>query len=109
MSEVGERSAHSGFRTRPHYWPRYPHTPGARPSLLALEALRGTSGSATMTTPVGRAQRYATHCHMPRARRIGFYHGVGAPTGPPYGALTLRFALVSYPTSSVALRFTPHF
>src|SRR5215212_1137869 len=51
MSEVGERSAHSGFRTRPHYWPRYPHTPGARPSLLALEALRGTSGSATMTTP----------------------------------------------------------
>src|SRR5215208_772164 len=53
MSEVGERSAHSGFRTRPHYWPRYPHTPGARPSLLALEALRGTSGSATMTTPGG--------------------------------------------------------
>ena len=41
--------------------------------------------------PVGRA-----HCGHPsillRARRTGFSHGVGAPTGPRCGAPALRFA-----------------
>jgi hypothetical protein len=34
----------------------------------------------------------ASFLATPRARRIGFYHGVGAPTEPPLGAPTLRFA-----------------
>src|SRR5215208_3389716 len=70
----------------------YPHAPGRGRSLCSLEPLRRKVDGATMSTPVGRAQRYATHCHIPRARRTGFSHGVGAPTGPPLGVPTLRFA-----------------
>jgi|SRR5215208_3067401 len=39
----------------------------------------------------------------PRARLTGFYHGVGAPTGPPLGAPTLRFAPPRCPKPSLAL------
>src|SRR5215204_658521 len=39
----------------------------------------------------------------PRARRTGFYHRVGAPTGPPLGAPTLRFAPPRCPKPSSAL------
>src|SRR5215207_10941148 len=46
----------------------------------------------TLLPPVGRAH-LREHCdNSPRARLTGFYHGVGAPTGPPLGASTLRFA-----------------
>jgi hypothetical protein len=51
------------------------------PSPCPLEALRGTSGGATMTTPVRRAQHHAPVCSKAtRARRTGFYHGAGALT-----------------------------
>src|SRR5215217_3867039 len=75
-------------------------------SLCAPSALRGTVGGATMTT-LGGAGTLWTNLYLPRARLIGFYHRVGAPTGPPLGAPTLRFALVSYPTSSVAALCLP--
>jgi hypothetical protein len=39
-----------------------------------LEALRGTSGGATITTP-GGAGTSREHCNFLRARRIGFGHG----------------------------------
>ena len=49
----------------------------ARPSLCALEALRWIVSGETMSTPVGRAQRFGQHCcNFLRARRTGFYHGV---------------------------------
>src|SRR5215218_10765705 len=60
----------------------------ARPSLCALEALRWIVSGETMSTPVGRAQRFGQHCcNFLRARRTGFYHGVGAPCSQ--GAPTL--------------------
>ena len=40
---------------------------------------------------------------LPRARRTGFYHRVGAPTGPPLGAPTLRFAPSRFPKPSLTL------
>jgi hypothetical protein len=52
----------------------------ARPMLCALSALRGTSSSATMYPPVGRAHRYVHMCRKSTcARRIGFYHGSELP------------------------------
>jgi hypothetical protein len=49
-------------------------------SLCALEALRGTSGGETMTTPGGAGTTLWTAClKLTRARPTGFYHGVGAP------------------------------
>jgi hypothetical protein len=51
----------------------------ARPSLCALEALRWIVSGETMSTPVGRAQRFGQHCcNFLRARRTGFSHRVGA-------------------------------
>src|SRR5215207_7049073 len=51
----------------------------ARPSPCALEAVRWVVGGEKMTTPGGMRTRYKS-CHVtPRARRTGFYHGVGAP------------------------------
>src|SRR5829696_3554990 len=66
----------------------------ARPSLCRLPALHGTSGGATMTIPGGtRTTLWTARVQFPtRARPTGFYHGVGAPTGPLYGALALRSA-----------------
>ena len=58
----------------------YSHLLVARPSLCALEALRGTSSGATMTTPVGRAHSGKHLCNFPRARRTGFSHTAGALT-----------------------------
>src|SRR5215218_2369546 len=55
-------------------------------------ALRGTSGGATMTTLGGAGTSPMHKRSFLRARRIGFYHGVGAPTGPPLGAPARRFA-----------------
>jgi hypothetical protein len=55
-------SAPHWFRT----WPTsllaalYPHPPGARLSLCPLQALRGTSAGATMTTPGGASTLYVT-------------------------------------------------
>src|SRR5215216_940638 len=95
-----------------HCWPRCSPLPTSttRPSLCASSALRRSVCGATMTTPgeAGTTLRHACQ-RLPRARRIGLYHGVGAPTGPPLGASTLRFALVSCSTSSVAALFLPHF
>jgi hypothetical protein len=54
-----------------------------RPSLCALEALRGTSGGASMTIPGGAGTPRKAHLQLPRARRIGFSHRVGAPTSGP--------------------------
>jgi hypothetical protein len=59
--------------------------PFARPALSDLEALRGTSGGATMTTP-GGAGTLRSMSQLPRARRTGFFHRVGAPTTPPWRA-----------------------
>jgi hypothetical protein len=54
--------------------------PLPRPLLCALEALRGISGGATMTTPGGADTRYVTHaCDILRARLTGFYHGSEFP------------------------------
>ena len=53
----------------------------ARPSPCALEALRWVVGGENMTTPGGTRTRY--RYNFLRARRIGFYHGVGAPTSDP--------------------------
>src|SRR5215208_7736174 len=41
--------------------------------------------------------------HPPCARYTGFYHGVGAPTGPPPGAPILRIAPSRCPKPSLAL------
>src|SRR5829696_9449084 len=41
--------------------------------------------------------------HPPCARYTGFYHGVGAPTGPPLGAPILRIAPSRCPKPSLAL------
>src|SRR5215207_7432338 len=73
------------------------HHPPTRPSPCAPSALRGTSGD-TMTIPGGASTLYVTYCHMPRARLTGFYHGVGAPTGPLWGS-----------DSSLCPCFLPHF
>ena len=62
---------------------------------LRLPALHGTSGGANMTT-AGGAGTSTRHSNLLRARRTGIYHGVGAPTGPPLGAPTLRYALPRY-------------
>jgi hypothetical protein len=45
-------------------------------------ALRGTSGGASMTTPVWRAHPMSRADKRPRARRTGFHHrvGVSCPT-----------------------------
>jgi hypothetical protein len=43
-------------------------------SMKQLRASRGTSGGSTMTTPGGAGTAWTS----PRARRTGFYHGVGA-------------------------------
>jgi hypothetical protein len=61
----------------------------ARPSLCTLEALRGTVGGATMTTPGGAGTRLRIEfLKLTRARRTGFYHRVGAPrlqgSGPSF-------------------------
>ena len=46
----------------------------------ALEALRGTSGGASMTTPGGsRTRLRIAFLKLTRARPTGFYHRVGAP------------------------------
>src|SRR5215211_6810517 len=55
----------------------WPH-PAARPSLCALEALRGTLGGATMSTPGGAGTHPLELCTFLRARRTGFSHRVGA-------------------------------
>jgi hypothetical protein len=55
----------------------------AQPSLCAPSALRGTSGGETMTTPGGAGTLCKPTDNFLRARRIGFYHGVGAPTSGP--------------------------
>src|SRR5215207_5484810 len=60
----------------------------ALPMLCALEPLRGTSGGATMTTPVGRAHSTYRYDSL-RARRTGFSHMVGAP--PHTGLRPLRY------------------
>src|SRR5215211_993014 len=52
----------------------------ARPSLCALEALRGPLGDATMTPPVRRAHPLTNE--ILRARRTGLSHTVGAPASP---------------------------
>src|SRR5215218_11279975 len=55
----------------------------ARFSLRALEALRWVVGGESMTTPGGTRTPCQSVPATPRARRTGFYHGVGAPTAPP--------------------------
>jgi hypothetical protein len=88
----------AGARTlRPLYWPwsRFLGLHSlARPSLCALAslALRRTSDGETMTTPGGTRTACYVSQQPPRARRIGFYHGVGAPTGSLPGAPILRSA-----------------
>ena len=64
-------------------------------------ALREISGGATMTIPGGAGTPYVTVSKRPRARRTGFYHGVGASTTPLcYGAPTLRSPPPQCPKSS---------
>jgi hypothetical protein len=46
-------------------------------------ALRGASGGETMTTPGGAGTLCMRTDNYLRARHIGFYHGVGAPTSSP--------------------------
>src|SRR5215213_6195380 len=69
---------------RPLYcpWPRrFSPSYLARPFPLPLDALRGTSGGATMTTPGGaRTTLWTAFLKLTRARPTGFYHGVGALT-----------------------------
>ena len=71
------------------------------PSLCALEALRGTSGGETMTTAGGAGTPQKALCDCSRARRTGFYRGVGALW---LGAPTLSFAPV--PGCRVFLMYT---
>ena len=59
----------------------YPPWRGLSP--CALEALRGPSGGAIMTTPGGAGTRLRIAFLKPtRARPTGFYHGVGVPRAP---------------------------
>jgi hypothetical protein len=55
LAKAGEGYAPHWFRTRPTSLlaALYPHPPGARLSLCPLQALRETSGGATMYTPGG--------------------------------------------------------
>src|SRR5215218_2242805 len=68
---------------RPLYcpWPRrFSPSYLARPFPLPLDALRGTSGGATMTTPGGaRTTLWTAFLKLTRARPTGFHHRVGAP------------------------------
>jgi hypothetical protein len=66
-----------------HDYPILPQRGLPSLSALALEqALRGAPGDATITTPGGAGTLRPTHtCNIPRARRTGFSHRVGAP-GP---------------------------
>src|SRR5215207_3301760 len=75
----------------------------ARSSLCALEALRWVVGGANMTTPGGAGTTTRCSYDFLRARRTGFHHGVGAPTGPPLGAPILRIAPSRCPKPSLAL------
>jgi hypothetical protein len=52
--------------------------PSARPSLLALEALRGPSGGANMPTLSGAGTSRKAQLRLPRARLTGFSHTAGA-------------------------------
>jgi hypothetical protein len=72
MSEAGEQSAPHRFRTRPTSLlaALYPHSPRARSSLCALEALRGTLDGASMTIPGGVS--------TPRKACHNFPHVLGA-------------------------------
>ena len=56
-----------------------------------------------MTTPGGAGTLCMRTDNFLRARRIGLYHGVGAPTAPSPGAPALRFAPPRYPKPSLAL------
>src|SRR5215213_4999194 len=77
---------------RPLYcpWPRrFSPSYLARPFPLPLDALRGTSGGATMTTPGGAGTTlWTAFLNLPRARPTGFHHRVGAPwlqrSGPSF-------------------------
>jgi hypothetical protein len=84
MPEAGEESTPHWFRTRPTSLlaALYPHSPGARLSLCPLQALRGTSGGATMTIPGGAGTYPMRKRSFLRARRTGFYHRVGVPHNP---------------------------
>jgi hypothetical protein len=64
--------------------------PVARPSLCALEALRGTSGGETMTTPGGVRTPPRYRYNSNRARRTGFYHGSELLRWLRYGTPALR-------------------
>jgi hypothetical protein len=55
----------------------FSHPQSRGPSLCALEALRGNVEGATMTTP-GGARTLWSMSQLPRARRTGFAHTVGA-------------------------------
>jgi hypothetical protein len=72
--------------------------PWCGPSLCALEALRKVSGGASMTTP-GGARTTTYSYNSPRARRTGFYHGVGVSS--VYLAPALRFAPSRCPKPSL--------
>src|SRR5215217_8345323 len=76
-------------------WPRCTDSSSSNAAFaLRLPALHGASGGATMTIPGGtRTTLWTARVQFPtRARPTSFYHGVGAPTGPLYGALALRSA-----------------
>ena len=86
----------------------------ARPSLCALSALRGTSGGASMTTPVGRAQHHDASMLRspvtPRARSTGFYHGseLSVYLAPaPIMAVGLRVPYIAF-TRPFALPHSKH-
>ena len=61
-------------------------------SLLALEAVRGISGGASLSTLGGRAHIGKHTCNILHARRTGFSHETELPRCPGYGTLALRFA-----------------
>jgi hypothetical protein len=62
----------------------FEHPFWARPSHCSLSTLHGTSDGASMTTPGGAGTTFWLACLLvPRARRTGFSHGVGAPTSGP--------------------------
>ena len=73
----------------------------ARPSLCALEALRWGVGDETMTTPGGTRTACYVSQQLPRARRTGFYHRVGAPTSDPSLSPDPMLQGVSYVQNSV--------
>jgi hypothetical protein len=62
---------------------------GRSPCTLASLALRWVVGSETMTTPGGTGTPWTASQQSLRARRTGFYHGVGAPSRQGSGPFAL--------------------